>query len=156
MSVTILRGNQPVMPDYGAFSVPATQLEQPDFQVIHWSFRIEPTWHVTSVLALWLGSGLGWGRSIAPEPTVRNRQWVSEDRSSVYVDAQLAVGAKFEILRDWIELNLDLSGSSIGYQHGSALEPVQAFTPDGHMTHIGPYPNFSHKVQGLFGIGVIL
>jgi hypothetical protein len=154
--LTILRGNQPVTPDYGAFGVPGVQIQQPDYQILHWSIRIEPTWHVTPQFALWAGTGLGWGRAIVPEPSVGDRNWVSKDRACVSVDAQFALGAQYEVVRDWVLLQLDVAGSSLGYQHGSALDAVQAFTPDGHMTHIGGYPNFSHKVQGLFGIGVIL
>jgi len=154
--VTILRGNQSVTPNYGALGVPGVQIEQADFEFIHWSIRLEPTWNVTQRFALWAGPGLGWARAIVPEPKVGNLNWISEDRACVYVDAEFAVGGHYELLRDWITLNLELSGSSLGHQQGSAHEAVQAFTPDGHMTHIGAYPNFSHKVQGLFGIGVIL
>jgi len=154
--ITVLRGNQPVTPSFGALEVPGAQIEQPDFEIIHWTFRLEPTWHVTPTLALWAGTGFGWARAIAPEPKVGNLNWVTANRACVYVDTQLALGAQYELVRDWVTVALDLSASSLGYQHGTAHEPLQAFTPEGHMTHIGGYPNFAHKVQGLFGLGIIL
>jgi hypothetical protein len=153
---TVLRGNQSVTPNFGALGVPNVQIQQADFEIIHWTVRLEPTWHVTPLFALWAGPGLGWARAIAPEPKIGNLNWVTADRSCVYVDAQFAVGGEYEVVRDWVTLSLDLSASSLGYQSGSAHESIQAFTPDGHMTHVGGYPNFSHKVQGLFGVGIIL
>ena len=153
---TILRGNQPVSPDYGALGVPGTQIEQPHFEIIYWSIRMEPRWHVSRALSLWAGPGLGWARAIVPEPTVGTLGWRSADRTCVYVEGQWGIGAEFEVLRDWLVLGIDLSASALGYQQGSAHDALQAFTPDGHMTHIGGYPDFSHKLQALFGVGVIL
>jgi hypothetical protein len=154
--VTILRGNQPVAPDFGALGVANVQIEQPDFQIISWAIRLEPTWHVTPTFALWVGPGLAWARAIAPEPRVGDLKWVTADRACVYLEAQFGLGAQIELVRDWVMLDLDLSASSLGYQHGSAHEPIQAFTPDGYRMHVGGYPNFSHKAQGLLGVGIIL
>ncbi len=154
--ITVLRGNQPVTPDYGAWSLPNTQIQQPDFQIIYWSIRMELTWHVNRALSLWAGPGLGWARAIVPEPTIGTLGWRSTDRACVYVEGQWAIGAQYEVLRDWLVLGIDLSASALGYQQGSAHDVMQAFTPDGHMTHVGGYPDFSHKLQALFGIGVIL
>ncbi len=156
LRVTVLRGDQPVVPDYGAMGVPNTQIQQRDFQVIYWSIRMEPTWHVSPVFSLWAGAGLGWARAIVPEPTIGALNWRSADRASVYVEGQWAVGAQYELVRNWLEIGLDLSAGALGYQHGSAHDAIQAFTPDGHMTHVGGYPYFRHKVQALFGVGVIL
>ena len=154
--VSILRGNQPESPDYGGLGVPNTQISQPDFQIIYWSIRIEPTWHVSRNLSLWAGPGLGWARAIVPEPKVGNSNWITADRACVYVEGQWALGAEYELLRDWLMLSVDLSAGALGYQHGSAHDPIQAFTPEGHMTHVGGYPNFARKYQALFGLGVIL
>ena len=154
--VTILRGNQPESPDYGGLGVPNIQISQPDFQIIYWSIRLEPTWHVSRTFSLWAGPGLGWARAIAPEPRVANSNWITADRACVYVEGQWALGAEYELLRDWIMLGVDLSAGTLGWQHGSAHDPIQAFTPEGHMTHVGGYPNFSRKYQALFGLGVIL
>jgi hypothetical protein len=41
-------------------------------------------------------------------------------------------------------------------QQGTAHQSLQAFTPDGHMTHIGAYPDFANKMQALLSVGVIL
>jgi opacity protein-like surface antigen len=153
--LSILRGNQPVTPDAGALTRPGLQVEQPDFQVIHWMIRMEPTWHVTSAFSLWAGVGLGWARAIAPEPRI-SESWRSADRACVYVEGQWALGAQYEVIRDWLLLDLDLSAGALGYQKGSAHDPIQGFTTDGHRTHIGGYPDFSRKVQALLGIGVIL
>lgn len=117
---------------------------------------MEPTWHVTNRFSLWAGPGLGWARAIVPEPSIGALNWVSADRSCVYVEGHWAMGAQYEVLRDWLMLGVDLSAAALGYQSGSAHEPVQAFTPDGHMRHIGGYPDFSRKLQALFGVGVIL
>jgi hypothetical protein len=154
--VSILRGNQPESPNYGALGVPNTLINQPDFQIIYWSIRMEPTWHVTNRFSLWAGTGLGWARAIVPEPSVGTSNWVSADRSCVYVEGQWAMGAQYELLRDWLMLGVDLSAGVLGYQSGSAHDSAQAFTPDGHMRHIGGYPDFSRKIQALLGLGVIL
>ena len=154
--LTVLRGNQPVSVQYGALGVPNTQVQQPTFEIVHWSIRMEPTWHVNRELALWMGPGLAWARAVVPEPTVGSLNWRSADRACVYVEAQWALGAEYEVIRDWLVLGLDLSAGALGYQSGNAHDSMQAFTPDGHMTHLGGYPNFSRKVQALFGVGVIL
>ncbi len=154
--VSILRGNQPESPEFGGLGVPNTQISQSDFQIIYWSIRMEPTWHVSETLSLWAGVGLGWARAIAPEPTVGSLNWISADRACVYVEGQWAIGAEYELVQDWLMLGVDLSAGMLGWQHGSAHDPIQAFTPEGHMTHVGGYPDFSRKYQALFGLGVIL
>jgi hypothetical protein len=154
--VTILRGNQPVSVDPGALGVPGAQIRQPDFQIIHWSIRMEPTWHVNQALSLWMGPGLAWARAITPQPTIGALNWRSVDRACVYLEGQWSVGGMIEVVRDWLTLGIDLSASALGYQSGSAHEDMQAFTPDGHRMHVGGYPDFSRKLQALFGVGVIL
>jgi hypothetical protein len=156
LRATVLRGNQPVTPDYGAMGVPNTQISQPDFQIIYWSIRIEPTWHVTPRFMTWAGTGLGSARAIVPEPTIGALNWRTADRACVYLEGQWAVGAAYELLRNWLEIGVDLSAGALSYQSGSAHDPIQAYTPEGHMTHVGGYPNFQHKLQALFGVGVIL
>ena len=156
LRVTVLRGNQPVVPDYGAMGAANTQIQQPDFQIIYWSIRMEPTWHVTPTFLLWAGTGLGWARAIVPEPTIGTLNWRTADRACVYVEGQWAVGAAYELVRNWLEIGVDLSVGALSYQHGSAHDPIQAITPEGHMTHVGGYPNLQHKMQALFGVGVIL
>lgn len=154
--ITVLRGNQPVSPDAAAIAQPNTELKQSDFRFISWTFRLEPTWHATKALSLWAGVGIGWARAIVPALDTAALGWRSADRACVYVEGQWALGAQYELIRDWIVLDLDLSVGDLGYQRGSGHDPVQAFTPEGHRTHIGGYPLLSHKAQGLFGIGVIL
>ena len=156
LRISVLRGNQPVSPDAAAFAQPNAQIKQSDFQFISWTFRLEPTWHATKSLSLWAGVGIGWARAIVPALDTTSLGWVSADRACVYVEGQWALGAQYELIRDWIVLDLDLSTGDLGYQGGSAHDPVQAFTPEGHRTHLGGYPYLSRKTQGLFGIGVIL
>jgi hypothetical protein len=154
--LTLLRGNQPVTPDLGVWGSVDTQVHQPDFKIIHWTMRMEPTWQATKDLLLWAGVGLGWARSIVPEATIGNLGWRSAERACVYVEGQWAMGAQYELIHDWLLVDLDLSTGFLGYQSGTAHETMQAFTPEGHRTHLGGYPDFSHKLQALFGIGVIL
>jgi opacity protein-like surface antigen len=153
---TVLRGNQPVTPDTNTFTDAGLQVTQPHFELIFWSIRIEPTWHVTRDFSLWTGVGVGWARAVVRQPNVADAGWVSANRACVYLEGHWALGAQYELIRDWVVLDLDLSASDLGYQKGSAHDPLQAFTAEGHRTHLGSYPYFSHKVQGLFGIGVIL
>ncbi len=153
--LSILRGNQPVTPAASAFVRPGVQIEQPHFKVIYWSIRMEPTWHVTRDFSLWAGVGLAWARALVPQPSTSD-VLRSADRACVYIEGQWALGAQYELVRDWIMLDLDLSTGALGYQKGSAHDPLQAFTSDGHRTHIGGYPYFSRKLQALFGVGVIL
>lgn len=152
----ILRGNQPATPDAAALGVPQVTLTQSHYEITYWSFRMEPTWRVTSALALWAGVGFGWGRAIVPEVGTGAAAWRSADRACVFLEGQWATGAILEVIPNWLVLDLDLSTGALGYQDGSAHESIQAFTPEGHRTHLPGYPNFSRKVQALFGIGVIL
>jgi hypothetical protein len=156
MRISILRGNQPVSPDASFMAQPNASLKQADFQIISWTFRLEPTWHATKALSLWAGVGIGWARAIVPALDTTSLGWRSADRACVYVEGQWALGAQYELIRDWVVLDLDLSTGDLGYQRGSAHDPVQAFTPEGHRTHISGYPYLSRKAQGLFGIGIIL
>jgi hypothetical protein len=154
--VSILRGNQPVTPDSNAFVGQGLHVTQPQFKIIYWSIRVEPRWHVTRDFSLSSGVGLGWARAVVPQPDVANLGWVSANRACVYLEAHWSLGAQYELIRDWLVLDLDLSASDLGYQKGSAHDPLQAFTPDGHRQYVGGYPYFSHKAQALLGVGVIL
>jgi opacity protein-like surface antigen len=128
---------------------------QPTLAMTRLELRAEPSLQLSPTLSTYLGFGLSWGRFIAPEAESTPRLY-SLDRSAVHLGYEGAVGVAYEPFADLLVFDLSLTGSLLDAQTGSAYEPVQAFTTDGHRTTLVGLSQFSGAVRALFGIGVIL
>lgn len=152
----VVRGNQPVRVKDGALAAAGTDVYQPPLEILRLEARAEPVLAVGEGVSVYGGLGVGWGRSVAPEPTTRHPELVSLRRSQVYLDYLLSLGATYEPIADWLMIDIDLSAGLLRSQSGSSLSSVQAFSPDGHRTSIEGLPRFSQTFSVLLGVGLVL
>jgi hypothetical protein len=152
----VLRGNQPVRIKDGALAAAGTDVYQPPLEILRLEARAEPMVAVGAGVSLYGGVGIGWGRSVVPEPTTKHPDLVSLGRAQVYLDYLLSLGVTYEPIVDWLVVGLDLSAGLLGSQSGSSLTSVQAFSPEGHRTNIGGLPKFSQTYSALLGVGIVL
>lgn len=150
----IYQGNQPLSVKGAALSADAT-VYQPTLDVLRMHMRLEPTWHYTEQLSLYLGLGLGWSRLVVPEPTTTPRL-ASVARDGVFVGYEGALGAAIEPFRDWMVVDISFGASYLANQTGSAFQKIQAFTNDGHRTSLEGLSKFGLGYRMSLGVGLVL
>ncbi len=154
--VGVMRGNQPVRVTAGALGAPELGVDQPPLQILRFVARVEPTLSLAPALDAYLGVGLGWSRSVAPELETTGPRLESAPRTSVALVPELTLGMAYEPIVDWLLITAELGGSWLVSQSGSALGPIQAFSPDGHRTELGGLPRFAECLEVLVGVGLVL
>jgi len=152
----VLRGDQPVRITQGSLAAPDSGAYQPPLEILRFAARAEPRLTLLPALDLYLGAGLGWSRSVVPELVTSRPRLESAPRNSVALVPGLAVGASYEPVGDWLLVTAEFGASWLISQSGSALQPIQAFSQDGHRTELGGLPRFAECLEVLVGLGLIL
>jgi hypothetical protein len=144
--------------DDGAFGLPkGTHVEQPGPRRVYLALAAEPTWSPMPRLDLWAGVGIAWGRTTAPTLHVSGSEVaVVPTRAAVFVEVPLSLGVRYELLRNWLVVNLSATVGFPSAQSGSMLESYRTPGKNGTLISVGAFPEPSTSVMGLAGLGVLL
>jgi hypothetical protein len=144
--------------DDGALGLPSgTRYDAPSFQRVVLGFTLEPTWTPLPRLDVWLGLGLGWGRTTEGRLYASGAESVTLPiRSAVFVEFPASIGVRYQVIPRFIVVNLIGSASLVTNQSGG-LEDVYA-TPgrSGLLVNVGAFPAFQTSFAALAGVGVLL
>jgi hypothetical protein len=144
--------------DDGALGLPSgTSIDQPQLRRIQISLMAEPTWRPLPRLLLYVGVGGGWGRTTGERMhTSGAESVVLPSRSAVFVEFPLSVGGRFEIVKNWLVVNLQASASLLIDQSGHLLETYDTPNRAGLLTPVGPFPDQGTSFSLLTGLGLLL
>lgn len=144
------------MPD-GALGLPGNPGTMP---LTSYSFglRLSPTLPLGTRARTWLTAGVGWGRvetgrfEVATEKgTFRVRE-----RAFSFVEFPIGIGTSFDIIKNWLSLEFEVTGAFHASQRGTALRDGQAIDADGHRTKVGPFPALSESFVQTLGLALVL
>ena len=132
----------------GALVTDATTSISPDATVSEttvstFSFgaSVAPVWWLSDRGRAWISVGVGWGRIEVPEMTILEPTGHTIevlDRSSVFVEFPISIGAAFDVIPDWLAVEYQTSVVPVTGQSGDALETYQAVDSSGQLRDIGP------------------
>jgi hypothetical protein len=118
---------------------------------------LEPTWYPTPLLALWAGVGIGWGRTTAaPLYTYGAESVALPIRSAVFIEVPLVAGVHYEVVRDWLVVNLS---GHVGFpfdQSGTLENPYSTPGKSGGLVRAGGFPELGTSFGVLAGVGCLL
>lgn len=134
-------------------SFPA-DLVQPDIRVSTLGLLVEPTWVFHPRLRAFGILGALWSRISAPAPTWEGFDLVAE-RSGVETDLVLGAGASFDIIPNWLTLQLRIKHGIVLDHFGRVFEPLQAVR-DGSIVYFAPLPRPESVTDATLALGVIL
>lgn len=141
----------------GELGLADTDVNQPDLEVIQFGARVEPTWMPIDTLRLWAGLGVAWASATAPEPTSSGATEVHySDRSGVFLEYSLALGASWDVVPRWFTATLWASGGLISDASGDLFHDHQVIDQNGQVAYIGGLPEMASSVSVGLGVGMIL
>ena len=114
---------------------------------------LEPTWQAAVNLRLWMGLGAAWAHVVA-DPIATEQLRIGQRLGSI-IELSTSVGAGYEVIPNWLELSLQLSGGVITNESGTMFETAQATHRD-RIDHVPPLAEYSVSFRGLVGLGLIL
>jgi hypothetical protein len=127
--------------------------------------RFLPTLPLTRRLRVWAALGVGYGRMEfnrmkVTEPNPLNpqqpNQYIVRDRSVAFIEFPLGGGASFEVIKDWMRINLEITGAFINNQDGTATSNVQAVDATGKKRAIGGFPQLAGSFVQTLGVSLVL
>ncbi|PIE06250.1 MAG: hypothetical protein CSA75_00500, partial [Sorangium cellulosum] len=120
--------------------------------------RLEPSFPVTSNFRTWLSIGVGWGRLNLEKVLVteRERSYHVRDRSGVFVEVPIGLGASYQVLPNWLAIQIEADVAHLSKQSGNLYDPTPYVDSNGNRGFVGPMPIQSYAGSLLFGISMPL
>lgn len=146
-------------PRGGSLGVPGAHFPDADLVRPYLSVSAEPTWSPVERLSLWLGVGVGWGRTACPSLHAIDANAdnvLVPRRAGVFVDFPLSVGARYEVIRNWLVLQASGSVSVLTSQSGSLFKPIRVPDQNGQLATVSAFPELGTSFTLLAGVGVLL
>jgi hypothetical protein len=143
--------------DDGALGLPSgTHYDSPNFHRVALGFALEPTWTPIPQLDLWLGLGVGWGRTTVGLLHTSGAETVTLPiRSSVFVEFPASLGVRYHVVPRSIVLNLMGSASLLTNQSGRLETDDETPGASGRLVTVGGFPAFGTSFAALAGVGVL-
>ena len=107
---------------------------------------------------------VGHGRHRLGAPRVRSHVFVRSDagryvireRRASIVEVPLGLGGSFEVVRGWLAIQIELTGSVMVSQEGNALERAQAIDASGKRRTVASLPLLDASFTQSVGLSLIL
>jgi hypothetical protein len=136
----------------------AGTLSGPNAQMYSFGVRGSPTLPLGKRTRLWLTVGIGWGHIAYGRYTVTQAgmaPYTIRERDEDLFEVPLGFGGSFEIIPRWLSLRIELTGSFVPSQVGSALETGQAINA-GAMQNFAPMPKLDAYFVQTIGLSLHL
>ena len=157
-----LRGWHPVSVDDGALGLaeagfPNASVDQNALGSTTLGARLEPTWRLGPVLALWAGAGAAWVRLVQEPPETANPRLRLPYRAGVGVELQGSLGVSAEVVRDWLVLGAHATAGFVTSQSGDLFADRQAIDLEtGQRLFLEGLPEIGASLGGFVTVGVLL
>jgi hypothetical protein len=120
--------------------------------------RLSPTIPWSSRARSWVSVGGGWGRLELGQMRVTQGGGVFtvKERSASFVEIPLGLGTSFDIIPNWLSVELEVTGAFALGQEGDALRPAQAIDAQGRKLSVGGFPELDATFVQTLGLSLIL
>jgi hypothetical protein len=136
---------------------PGTTYDEPDLDRVYLGISAEPTWYPIPALGLWAGAGLGWGRTTAQVLHASGTETAELPiRSAVFVEFPLSVGARYEVVKNWVVLNLSGHIGFLTGQSGALENPYATPGTVQRVVTVQGFPELGTSFGFLAGVGCLL
>ena len=121
--------------------------------------KLAPTWPISDRFRAWIAAGIGWGRYEFPEMVVTEpsgAQLTIRERSGVFVEFPLGLGASFDIIERWLAIEYEATAAPATGQSGSAYEVFKAIDSSGNLKDVGMFGAVEVSFVQTLGLSLIL
>ena len=129
-------------------------------ETIAFGARFAPTLPLGERARAWVSAGIGWGRFSfgrmdISEPGAAGSYKIRE-RSMSFAEVPIGLGASFDLIRNWLTVEVEVSGAFTFGQGGEALEEAQAIDAAGRRRSIGALPVIDGSFVQTLGLSLVL
>ncbi|WP_433929842.1 hypothetical protein AB3662_39025 [Sorangium cellulosum] len=130
----------------------------PSVRTIALGARFAPTLPLSERARSWLSVGIGYdrfyvGRMRVSEPA---GDFTIRERGASYVEIPLGVGMSFDVVRNWLTIELETTGAFLLGRGGEATREGQAIDAQGRRRAVGPLPQARGSFIQTLGLSLVL
>lgn len=141
----------------GALGVSGS-IDSTDLSTIWFGGKIMPTLPLGERVRLWTTAGVAWGRYEYPQMKAHEHgrePFLIKGRGNSFVEFPIGLGASFEMVKNWLSFDVELTGSPMLHNDGDSFVTVQELD-NGHQRTVDPLPKTHvNFVQGI-GLSLLL
>lgn len=117
-----------------------------------------PTLPLGERIRLWGTLGVGWGRFEFPQMTAKEpgrAPFLIKGRGNSFVEFPMGLGASFEVIKNWLSIDVEITGAPLVHKKGTSFTSVQALD-NGKERPIAPMPESHLSVVQSLGLSLLL
>ncbi|WP_437673467.1 hypothetical protein [Sorangium sp. So ce131] len=133
--------------------------EAPSVRTIALGGRLAPTWPLSERARSWLSIGIGYDRLDFGRMTVLDPgkgTFTVRERGASFVEVPLGIGMSFDLIRNWLTIELESSGAFLLGRGGDATRLGQAIDGQGQRRSVGPLPRPQASFIHTLGLSLVL
>ncbi len=120
--------------------------------------RLSPTLPIGPRARTWLSFGAGWGRLEVASFYVASAggTFRVRERAFSFVELPVSFGTSFDIIKNWLTVEFEVTGAFHVSQRGTALRSGQAIDTNGRRIAVGPFPSLAASFVQMLGLSLVL
>ncbi|AUX47260.1 hypothetical protein SOCE26_087780 [Sorangium cellulosum] len=133
--------------------------EAPSVRTIALGGRLAPTLSLSERARSWLSIGIGYDRFDFERMTVLDPgkgAFTVRERGASFVEVPIGVGMSFDLIRNWLTIELESSGAFLLGRGGDATRLGQAIDVQGQRRSVGPLPRPQGSFIHTLGLSIVL
>jgi hypothetical protein len=107
-----------------------------------------------------MSAGIGYGRFSFPRMKVQAQDAAKEyevrERAMSFAEIPLGIGTSYDIIRNWLTIELEVYGAFALGQEGESVQGAQAVDRAGRIQHIGGLPKIDGSFVQTLGLSLVL
>ncbi|MGK4001814.1 hypothetical protein WMF31_04250 [Sorangium sp. So ce1036] len=149
----------------GALGLPGTITgdprddEAPTVRTLALGARLAPTLALGDRARAWLSVGIGYDRLDVDRMHVHEPgkgTFTVRERGASFLEVPLGLGVSFDLIRDWLTIELESSGAFLLGRGGNATRLGQALDSQGHRRAVGALPRPQASIVHTLGLSLVL
>lgn len=120
--------------------------------------RLSPTLRWGPRARTWLSVGAGWGRMEMGRIDVASggSSYIVRERAFSFVEFPMGIGTSFDIIKNWLTVEIEAMGAFHAAERGTALRTGQTINPSGERTIVDPFPEITATFVQTIGLALVL
>jgi opacity protein-like surface antigen len=120
--------------------------------------RVAPTLTIGPRARAWVSAGVGWGRLEFGRFQVAQGggSFTVRERAASFIEFPAGLGASFDVIPNWLAVELETTAALLTSQRGTALEKAQAIDVAGKRVDVGAMPGVAANFVTTLGVAIIL
>jgi len=140
----------------GALGIPG-KVESASVDTFSFGARLAPTLPLGDRARAWVSVGIGYGRFEFPKMYLAELgPYPVRERAMSFAEVPAGIGISYDLIRDWLTLELEVLGALALGQDGTSTQRAQAIDAEGRRRSIGGLPVIDATFVQTLGLSIVL